>query len=258
MNDIISMLAEKYYVLYPEMVRIPVRVEVCECISDAYLRIRPEHEHRMSRQALDEINGMVALPKTIEEPISILISKNRVLEYTNDKSMTWVGTFAHELTHAIDFYQIARKGNHKNYDSFQEADENRMFQLWTEYHAKKLGYSFLRSVLEVDLDSNNIDGALEYIITKEWPAQKERFFQEYRSTHNANEQMYLSMHILGRYSVWCDLFPSEFNSKSIENEFPHHLWMKDLLEFLRKHETLDAISEKFDYFEDVLKLNWVF
>ena len=52
------------------------------------------------------------------------------------------------MTHAIDYYQMARREALTYYDPLEESASYHMFQLWSEYHARKLGYRLLREFHE--------------------------------------------------------------------------------------------------------------
>lgn len=48
-------------------------------------------------------------PRSNDEPTHILLNTKIIEEYTEDGSMTWVGTFAHKSTHTIDYNQFAKR-----------------------------------------------------------------------------------------------------------------------------------------------------
>ena len=97
----------------------------------------------------------------------------------------------------------------------------------------------------------------QYILNTEAPRQTQLFEQDYREG-SPNKRLYFVMQYLGRFSVWMDLFPQEFDELKLLHFCPDAYWMKDLLVFLRKHETLDKIYGHFDELKDVLTENWTF
>ncbi len=255
----IDALTAYYYSLYEDMPKINITVIICDNLDDAHIKLRPDLADKIEsqRNEQDDFNGRMVLPKKMNDMIYILLSENKIYQYTQDKSMTWCGTFAHELTHAIDYYQMAILKQIDNYDDLENLPEFTFFQLWSEYHARKLGYSFLRNLLGVD--NNNLQKErIDCILEREWVYHKNKHFEEYHSVKNAYLEMYVTMQLTGRYSVWCDLFPDYFNEDSFKNEFYNTSWMGHLFSFLRKHETLIEIYDKFSDMKLVLSENWTF
>lgn len=255
----VGVLIDKYYEYYQYMQRIPVKIVFTYDLWKTHFKYRPDHKERLMNEghkSQSEDNGRMILPNKFEDEIYVLLNLKKVEEYTKDKSMAWIGTMAHELTHAIDYYQMARKESLEKYDLLEETSSYLPFQLWSEYHARKLGYGFLRRILEVDVDSCTEKDRIKYIVDTEWPFHMKSFLDEYHKTSNGNVQMYLTMQLLGRYSVWCDLFPDDFNEKVFTTTFENNPWFHHLFSFIRKHETLDAIYNHFGDFQLILQENW--
>ena len=261
LNSMINILYEQYYKCYPYMERIPVNIELTDDLTKKHLELRSDIKERLIEEDIDSqqhFNGRMVPPYDITDNINILLNTNKVIQYCNDGSFTWIGTFAHELTHAIDFYMMARKENLKTYDTLQERSIYLMFQLWSEYHARKLGYNFLRKVLGVDEHTScSRQERIDHIKNTEWPEHKKRHFEEYHQNRNGNNQMYITMQLLGRYSVWCDLFPDNFNEDAFAIDFINEAWMRHLFSFMRQHETLDTIYGNFDLMESIINENWI-
>lgn len=251
-------LSIKYYELYPDMPKIPINIVITNCLSKSYHELRPDLKEKLIKDKIenvDDFNGLMVLPNAIGTPINILFNTTNMINYTKDGSMTWVGTFAHELTHAIDYSQMAIKENLNCYDPLNRTDKYYMFQLWSEFHARKFGYKFLREQLNVDGDYDERD-ILIHIHEVEWPTHANRYHSEYHSTSDGNRQMYSAMQLLGRYSVWCDLYPSEFNEIAFKEIWKNNVWMSKIFIFLQQHNSLETV---YPYFEDmrlILKENW--
>jgi hypothetical protein len=64
------------------------------------------------------------------------------------------------------------------------------------------------------------------------------------------------MQLLGRYSVWCDLFPDEFNAPILKELFINAPWMYNLFIFLRKNYSLDIVYNNFEEMRLILSENW--
>ena len=243
------------------MQQIPVKLILTDDLNGTHCELRPEYKARLigtNAESRNDDNGRMVVPHEISDTISILINTEKIKQYTEDGSLTWIGTVSHELTHAIDYYQMARRESLAYYDSLEDSSLFGMFQMWSEYHARKLGYSFLReyhSRTEGVIDEKQ---QINHIMVYEWPVHKKNHFQDYHSGIDAFQQIYITMQLLGRYSVWCDLFPDEFNEQILSSEFYHTPWMGNLFSFLRKHESFEAIYPVFDGLRQVLAENWSF
>lgn len=259
LNEACKFLIEEYFKLYPTMERIPVEIVFTDNLGATHLKLRPDRKEQLLERGLESdnnYNGRMVVPHKLDDTMYVLLNTQKVIEYTNDKSMTWAGTLAHELTHAIDYYQMARKESLESYDPLEETTSYSMFQLWSEYHARKLGYRFLREMLGVDKDSTIQNEVISHIKDTEWPFQKKRHYHEYHRDQNGWQQMYITMQLLGRYSVWCDLYPHSFNLSEIEAEFAYTPWMCHLFGFLYCHETLPQIYNYFNDMRLILRENW--
>lgn len=256
-DKIIRQLYQSYYTQYPDMPEIKVSAVFTDSLSRSHFEIRPDMEEELTKQGIlgdDTSNGRMVLPRRVGDTIFILLNSNKVIEYSKDGSMTWIGTFAHELTHAIDYYQMSIMENMDIYDALLRTEHYLMFQLWSEFHARKTGYSFLRNFLSKDI--GNEDEQVNHILNYEWPHQLERHFRLYHATNDGNKQMDDTMQLLGRFSVWCDLFPEVFNETMLNDMFRDNIWMKHLLDFLRQCPSLDKAYSRFDEMRRILKENW--
>ena len=141
LNELISYFAELYFSQNSDAPRIPVNMILTEDMNKTHLEIRPDLADLIS-DTDNSYNGRMVAPHSLEDPIFILLNINKVLKYTEDRTLTWVGTIGHELTHAVDYYEMARKTEVETYDSLQDLPHFTLFQLWSEYHARKKGYNF--------------------------------------------------------------------------------------------------------------------
>lgn len=257
MHELIEMLIEKYYTCYPSLPKISCNFIITDCIRDSYLELCSILKRKLNNLRIDRLNdynGLMVLPHSVGEPINILLNKKKMVEYTSDNSMTWLGTFAHELTHAIDYYEMAMKEKLTNYESL-ESNHYYMFNLWSEYHARKLGYNFLRQSLNVD---NSIDevSRIQHIKEVEWPKHVNDYWTVYHEKNDGNNQLYNTMQLLGRYSVWCDLFPKHFNESFLRIYYANAPWMVKIFTFLRQNSTLDNVYFEFREMKLILSENW--
>lgn len=258
MDSLFQDLVRCYYDMYPDTPDLSVEITLTDNLNSTHAQLRPDiKQELLADNPQNDFNGRMVVPISLDDPIHILLNTSKIKEYTDDGSMTWIGTFAHEYTHAIDFFQMARLEGLTTYGPLERANQYLMFQLWTEYHARKRGYRFLRQ-----LHSNagrippETDAQISYITETEWPFHNRRFYQEYHADRNGKEQMYLTMQLLGRYSVWADLFPDCFNENSLSLDFYGTDWMVDLFRFLRSHESINEVYLAFDKLEEVFRENW--
>lgn len=218
-------------------------------MAKTHYELRPDRKEELIAHNIETFNiqnGRMVTPRTNDEPTYILLNTKMIEKYTEDGSMTWVGILAHELTHAIDYNQFAKREGLNSLDIIEGTSNFYMFQLWSEYHARKRGYYFLRLFFENHnrLDTREIQ--VEYILQTEWPFHRENHFREYHENTNGNNHMYITMQLLGRYSVWCDLFPDDFNKEAFARDYAQTPWMVHLFTFLRAYETLDDIYGNFN------------
>ncbi|MBC5580880.1 hypothetical protein H8S23_05130 [Anaerofilum sp. BX8] len=258
-------LTNLYYNLYPDMkILAPsqiININITSSLSKSHLALRPDLKDTLTVQKIedfDNYNGQMVLPPLVGEPIHILLNKNKIIEYFShkDTELTPIGTYLHELTHAIDFYLMAQKEKLKSYDPLLSSDDYLMFQMWSEYHARELGLKFLLTFSEKN--SANKKEELQYILTTAFPYIIEVTFKEYHAAKNAESEMYIIMQLLGRISVWKDIYPLEFNDVFLEDVFGTNIWMKNIFYFLRKFRTLEEIYPNFNTMRLIFSENWTF
>lgn len=246
-----------YFSIYPDMEQIATNITFTDDLNETNAILRPDKaEWLLAENPQNDYNGRMVLPNSLEEPIHILVNLKKVDQYTKDGSMTWIGTIGHELTHAIDYYQMARLEELSSYLSLEDSS-HLMFRMWSEYHAKKCGYRFLRKYFELSGSMPADDDIIMHILRTELPQQTDLFNKAYNASF-PYERLYLTMQYLGRFSVWIDLYPTHFSESKVLDACPGQFWMLDLLAFLRKHETLKNVYGKFDELQNVLKENWIF
>lgn len=258
-NDIINTLYKQYFKVFSDTEEIPVKIILTDNLAKSHYELRPDRKEELIAQNIEAYNiqnERMVTPRSNDEPTYILLNTKMIKKYTEDGSMTWVGTLAHELTHAIDYNQFANREGLNSLDIIEGTSNFYMFQLWSEYHARKRGYYFLRLFFENQnmLDAREIQ--VEHILQTEWPFHMKNHFREYHENTNGNNQMYITMQLLGRYSVWCDLFPDDFNKEAFARDYAQTPWMVHLFTFLRAHETLDDIYGNFKKLKAVFAENW--
>ena len=259
LSSIISKLLADYFVLYPDWRQLPIEVIVSFNLSKSHLELRPDLAERLKKEKIeseDDSNGRMVPPHRVGEPMSILLNGEHIVRLTEDKTMAWVGTLAHEITHAIDYHQMALRENLDCYDPLLEARDYLMFQMWSEFHARRQGYTFLRDFFKLDEDDSTKNDRVEYVVKTELPLKIKHFFADYHDTDNAVLQINFTMQFLGRFSVWCDLFPETFNNSFIRAVFEANPWLYTIYSFLKQNTAFDDVYPKLNEMRQILLSNW--
>lgn len=259
-NEQIQTYRKQYYEMFSDMPEILDNYIITDCLSKSHFELRPDLKERLIKEGIkkcDNNNGRTVFPIEVNKPINILLNRKYIIETTFDGTLSWIGTFAHELTHAIDYYQMALKENLFVYDPLLEQESKYfIFQIWSEYHAKRIGYLFLRNYLKVDNDDTTKNDRIEYILETELPYHIKQHYNDYHNAHDMVKEINLTMFLLGRLSVWCDLFPDIFNKSFINSKFEGAPWIFHIFQFLQQCNKFEKVYLKFDELKQVLKENW--
>lgn len=221
-------------------------------IWETYFTVRPDHKERLAKQQpLPAFNGTVVAPQELDGTFTVIIDNQYFVEECKKNTAAWVGTIIHEVTHAVDYRNYARIIRASNYDEVLDTSRHRMFQLWTEFNAKRHGYYFLRK------HSNLTDeGQIPDIINRELPGQMAYMTEEYNSTSDGWQQIYAVSQFLGRLAVWEDLFPSCFNRDFVKKVIGTNPWMLELYDYLNTHRDINAAVESFEELRKIVQKNF--
>lgn len=195
-----------------------------------------------------DYNGITCVPNTIDEETIILINNVRVKELKN-KNYDVICTIFHELIHAKDYYNYAKKYCNGKYDSSKDRDSLYGFQNWSEFNAKKISYYEFCKLAHGE-KINSVE-ELNNIIEHELPV-KNKEIEEYLKDGNIDMEyiIYNLMFYLGRYSMWEKLFPKEFGNNI---KFPDELnKYKPVVDEL--YEALKNNSGKMEDYIEIKKL----
>ncbi|MDU5081219.1 hypothetical protein [uncultured Tissierella sp.] len=242
-----------YYAIntyYDELNIKPIDVEV-EFTDDLYKRRlelaineKDIADVEKGKSFISGLNGTLVLPATLNEKPYILISNSTI-----DDSMLFISTLIHELTHIHDFYDFAKYHNIEHLSQMEEVNDFRDLYFWTEFHARRKGYYFYRKIIKGFIqDSKTKEEEAQYIMDIECPHHFKNLKEELINNQNNPIQfLYSIMQFLGRYSVWQDLFPDEFNTETLPRElinaFEHRII--DMCNFLYNHSNFENIKDKF-------------
>lgn len=225
-------------------------------LNRAHAEVRPDSaDSILSSNAQSDFNGRMVPPRDRKGKFSILINTEKVNEYTEKNTFEYIGTFAHEMTHAVDYYQMAALEQLNSYDQLERTGLYTTFQLWSEFHARREGYKFLNTFREMADGVVERDKHIEWIKTKEGPFQW-NYYRKMYVAGDAQLKLYITMQFLGRYSVWNEWYPESFNGWTIKKDSGSSMWLVRIFEFLMEHKTLESIYPCWDEFREILQENW--
>lgn len=223
-----------------------------EDIWKSYFDLRPDHRTRLPEQ-LPSFNGTLVCPTTLDGTFTVIVDKQYFIDDIKANRASWAGTVAHETTHGKDYREYACLVGASTYDEILDTNLHRMFQLWTEFNAKRHGYYYLRKCTF----SNLYDAAqIPYIMETELPGQIAEMSQQYSSTIDGWEQIYTVSQFLGRLAVWEDLFPEPFNPGFIKTLLSTNEWMFAMYDYLNTHRELSIAIESFDELRNIVRSNF--
>lgn len=227
------------------------KVVIADDMADAYKNVRGDlvEKGRTNLAELNNYHGLTVQPLDNDGEFTILLNKEYVLETVTKNNVNWIGTLVHEATHVNDFKDYFKIVTPKSYDELYDYDLHRIFLYWTEFHARAIGHYFLRKyTLENFKDVSHID----YILETELPYHMNYLVQAVGATQDADRQMYVIVHFLGRVAVWQYLYPEIFNSDFIRELTHNNPWMKDLYDVFVKYKSLNEIYPHFAEAETII------
>ena len=233
---------------------LKLSISLADDIWEEYLKVRPDHKQMLDEQRpLPSFHGTIATPAELDGTFTIIIDNQYSKTAIKENPSAWIGTVIHELTHAVDYRNYARLVHATNYDEVLDTSRHRMFQLWTEFNAKRHGYYFLRKYTFEDISD---PAQIPDIVNRELPFQINYMNQEYHSTSNGWTQIYIVSQFLGRLAVWEDLFPSYFDPERIEAIFGVNRWMFEMYDYLNSHRDLEVAVQSFEELRQILLQNF--
>jgi hypothetical protein len=218
----------------------------------AYFDLRSDHRAQLPNQ-LPAFNGTVVAPSTLDGTFTVIIDKQYFIDDVNAGRASWIGTIVHETTHARDYQEYAKLVEASNYDEVLDTNKHRIFQLWTEFNAKRHGYYFVR---KYTFDNLNDIKQVPDIINIELPGQIAHMTEQYSSTTDGWKQIYTVSQFLGRLAVWEDLFPEQFNPSFVEALLSTNRWMFGMYTYLNTHRELSAAINSFGDLREIVRSNF--
>lgn len=233
---------------------------IADDLAAAHSKLRPDQalENPEQMKILANYNGEMVCPEKVGGVFTVLINREKLIEYINSDNRTWIGTIIHETTHVRDFTDFAALIKASDYEDILKIENNLPFQLWTEFNAKAKGYYFVRKYSYQDMfDVTQTND----IINRELPMQERLLYNNYHGTSSGFQQLYYVCHFLGRLYCLRKVFPSVFTDEWI-NAMPlfiHNKWMKEWYWFLEQKDTLEKAYPHFSEMRCILRQNfrWV-
>lgn len=220
-------------------------------IWETYLKVRPDHRSKLPKQR-PSFNGTIATPMELDGIFTVIVDNQYFLREIKNSRLAWIGTITHEITHVRDYKEYAEIISAANYDEILTA-EHRMFQLWTEFNAKRHGYYFLR---KYSFDDITDPTQIPDIVNIELPGQISYMSNEYGSITDGWHQIYTVSQFLGRLAVWGDLFPTYFTANYIDSLLAPNPWMLDLYKYLNEHRELKTAVSSFSELHEIALQNF--
>ena len=242
--DIVKSFMKRYN--FPK--KIKIKIIVTDNIEKEYKRHLKKYNKEYDYISFIDYNGMICVPNTINEDTTLIINYDKTINYKENNCQV-ICTIFHELIHAKDYYDYYKQYFDGRYDSSINRDSQYGFHNWSEFNAKRISYFEYCNL--INEDKARSQEALNNIKEHEIPLQN-KIMEEYLIDDEIDmeEIIYNLMLYLGRYSVWEDLFPDEFNNNKM---FPKELKKYEpLINILYNH--LKHNSKEFDYYIELKKL----
>lgn len=199
-----------------------------------------------ARASWKHVAACMKYPKTMDEPFT-LIFKEPYLQKVEECELYRL--VFHELTHYVDYKEYARIHNLRSYRELFSNQETVLFQNWSEYHAERRGYAaYLKHRHGVRLQYDPTPKKIK-IMEDETLRNIIYYAEHYTNTaeYGASRQIYFTMHLLSRISIWLQILPYQVEEILTEQIFKYRgmEWVKKLLYLFAKYPTLEQIDPHF-------------
>lgn len=232
------------------------QIIIAEDMAKTYLSVRccDASDCDVNLSDIQKYHGLTVQPISNDGLFTIILNKDYIVDCINKNNIDWVGTLVHEATHVNDFKDYFKLVLPKSYDELYKYSLHRVFLHWTEFHARAIGHYFLR---KYSLDDFKSTVHIDHIVNTEMPFHIQNLVEKLNSTNDADSQLYVVTHFLGRLAVWQYLYPHIFDSTFIKKLTNNNPWMEELYYFLIKYNTLEEIQPHFQEFEAILDKHFV-
>ena len=234
--------------------KIDCNIIIDDDMAGAYTRVRPDlvEKNKISLLDINQYHGLTIAPYEINDKFTILINLNYINDSLAKNNVDYVGTVVHEAVHVNDFKNYFKIVQAKSYDELFDYHQHRLFQYWTEFHARAIGHYFLR---KYTLDNFKDEIHLNILVNYELPYQLNYMVSEVANTDNNDQKMYVIVHFLGRLAVWRFLYPNFFNDEFINNLTCQNVWIKNLFYFFIENDSLEKVYANFYKMHEIIGLD---
>lgn len=257
-QNLINNSIEPLMTLYYQATRLQelkVNIELTDRLFERKLALSPTEKEKQdvinNRSFIDGLNGTIVFPLSVNEQPTILIAVDKI----DVENFQYISTITHELTHIHDYTEFLNKEGIKYFDELETAENFTYTYHWSEYNATKKGYLFLRTFLVASLPEWSAEEQIQHIKNHELPFQFNHLVEHLNeNSNNPTLFLYGIIRFLGRFSVWEDTFPQQFNARSLPAKLLDAYGDKliRLHDFLRKQKSLNDIYLSFDEFHKLL------
>ena len=219
-------------------------VEVCQ---DIYTRRKelicgPNDCTHVENEAewLRTLNGTVALGKTIDSKHFVLLSDTI---FSDEKDYTWYGTVHHEATHLVDYLDLAKANNIENMDEIYKTPHYNSFLLWSEYHARCVGYTRVLNIVYND----SVEDALR--------REARKYCMLITNSYTKNQSPYEFMQLVGRYFAISDIIPNfipPFRTLLQRCSLTYQQELNNIFRFIKDHRTFSSYILDANRFETLI------
>ncbi len=236
----------------------PVRVRV-EVARDIYRRCvelahseAEKKRYEQSAHTLAGLKGTIVWPARLKEEPTVLIDAKT---FGKEENGIFYSTLTHELTHVHDFYAFAEHFGYHDPDAVQKDKHFTVFYFWTEFHARRVGYTIYRALMLGAFPQSRAK-QLGHILNEEGPFQLGILndgLKEYIQKKEPLLYMYSLVQYLARFSVWSDLSPY-ITMNGLPKEVTGAFGRKaaDLYEYLHMHREFDSFIASFSELEGLI------
>ena len=203
-------------------------------------------DEKTARKNWKHVAACMKYPKSMDEPFTLLFKRSYLEKAPIYEKYRLV---FHELTHIIDYKNYARLNNYKSYADLFSDPKSVLFQNWSEYHAERRGYAaWLKHKYGIKLQMDG-DKRKFALLRQETASNIAYYGEHYTNTaeYGSERQIYFTMHLLARMSLWMQLMPIQvseimskdpFNYKGIE-------WIKKLMYLFAKYKEIEKMNDHF-------------
>ena len=204
--DIIKNFIKKYN--FPQ--KLKINIIITDDIETEYNNHLKKYNKQYDYISIFDYNGITCIPNITNEETTLLINYNAVKQISNN-NYEFICTILHELIHAKDYYNYFKEYLDGEYNSSKHRDSTYGFKYWSEFNAKKISYYEYCKLVHGDKLKTNEE--LENIKENEIPNKNNKLDEILKDNDiDIEDIIYNLMFYLGRYSVWEELFPTEFNN----------------------------------------------